>query len=227
MALFNYFGLSYLDIVNSFNGAISTDFATNGYTAQQIIEREMDFAESKIIGKLDAAVIDILSFAESLRVDPVALNGSQVWTSPLPILDDFVMYVDSGFYQTYDSIGCSNAECDREVTDLTLFTDYTRVGNVVTFGSTYDSDNKYYASFSVDADAISIPSLSTHLSDIVCCSVGHQLYSRQGDTWKLVDQFCKWAENEPMKIPAELRKLSWFKYPFQKPWASIKTRRVN
>ena len=70
MSEFNYFGLTTNDIVESFNGALVTDFASNSKTGAEIIENELQLAEGELIGLLTPKVIrkfyntEVLDFAE-------------------------------------------------------------------------------------------------------------------------------------------------------------------
>ena len=64
MLQYNAFGCTVNDIVQAFNGAILSDFTTNGVSGSTIIANEMELAESLIVEKLSEKVLQLLSEME-------------------------------------------------------------------------------------------------------------------------------------------------------------------
>lgn len=221
---FNRFGLTYQDIVNSFRGAIDADFG-----GQANIENEIDLAEAEIVEKLSPKALQMLQQVEYMEVS--AISGSSYTAYP-PILQDLYVYEIDRYNPALNNsvlgtvttpycdgtINCPNTK--RELYNTDLFTDYTLNGDTITFGNTFDQDrNTYYISYTVDTSRLDIPSLAHILRNRVCCILGHQLYSRQDDTWKLVDIYCERGEAGLNKIdehflPSEFRKNKYLNNPF-------------
>lgn len=223
MSSFNGFGLTYTDIIRSFNGAIESDFATDNATGQQVIEREIALQEAELVQSLDPAVLRLMDRLEGIQVDWKIDTLDITWLPSIPpIVDSFSMYLDvESFYRNARGCGVNEPiNCNYNIEDLQLFTDYTieQTGYGVTTviaGPSVNPDYKYYAVYDVDTSLLSLDSLANTLRNKVCCILGHQLYSRQDSSWKLVDKYCELGERSLKGyIPPEFKRLKWFKYPF-------------
>jgi hypothetical protein len=230
MSEYNYFGLTAADVVSSFSGAVMSDFSTNSTSGQYIIEKEMTFAEGKILNRLSPRIAKRLIKANGLApstVIPDITANEDILTSYLPI--DTTKEVEVFYEADYEDAeykslcGDDFVDCpNRYLTDLSEVI----VKSVGTYEIRVDGirDGNYWMSFHVDRSLLNIPSLASSMRDIVCCYLGRNLYSVQTEEWKHVTNFCDNAK-EKIEVPSELKSLEWF-YPLSNSIVSQKIRRA-
>ena len=223
--------LSYTDVIEAFNGAVESDFATNSKTGRQIIEREIQLAQQDLYSVVDPNVLNILK--DGLPYHLFTVNtGDTIELLGNPVDLDIRLYESGPNYIKNDSeviFGYNKAKCNFDYKDYTQFTDYTVVDNVVTIG-TVETDTIIAVSYkSLD---FSIPSLENKIKNKVCCMMGYQLFSAGDQTWALVDRYCELdkeftASSSGKKfVPSEL-KLNYIESPFSYGMFGIKSRRVS
>lgn len=226
MPQYNYFGCEYTDIVNAFKGSVANDFG-----GQTIIEAEMELAEAELIGQMSPKAIKMLEIVEYQEVPQIAsISGSMQYTlNPALLQDLYIFQIDRynpvlnntvgyTFGNCSEKLGCSNYK--RQLDASYLFSDYTVTGSTITFGPSFDQDrHTYYVSYTIDTSNLELPSLKVMIRDRVSCVLGMQLYSRQDDTWSLVDLYCnradKWmAMIDEHWLPSEYKKNKYLNNPF-------------
>jgi hypothetical protein len=227
MPQYNYFGCEYTDIVNAFKGAVANDFG-----GQSIIEAEMELAEAELIGQMSPKALQMLQTVEYQEVPQIAsISGSMQYTLNPALLQDLYVYEVDRYNPALNNAisspipgicseqsGCSNIK--KQLDSSYLFTDYTVTGSTITFGSSFDQDtHTYYVSYTADTSTLDLPSLKGMIRDRVACVLGMQLYSRQDDTWSLVDLYCtradKWmAMIDEHWLPSEYKKNKYLNSPF-------------
>jgi hypothetical protein len=247
MSNYNWFGLTANDVINSFSGAISGDFATNGVDGITIIQTEMDRAESDIVEKLSERTMLILNrmFGIEIQVNPdtfapifpkefpirPSISGSN-YTPNLrcysKINNELLLgywqdwFMPSGVLETSLVYG-SNAAGESWVFYQTLDSN----GNL----TNYNRSHFYYASYDVDTSKIVVPSLAEQIRNKVCYVLGTNLYSQGDATWKLIDIYGKKVEKfEEIKnhsyMPQEFKKYRWLISPVPPTTTTIKTFRA-
>lgn len=235
---FNQFGVTTTDIVNAFKGSLESDF---GGTA--VILSEMQMAESEISAKLSTKALQLMARVDYMEIPAVSGNS---FLAPFPVKNDFHIWYLPRFNpaqtNTFLTVGmdlpCSsfgwNKNCTSEVKELdstVLFTDYTISGDTVTFGSSFDqSQYVYYASWNIDQGRLALPSLGILLRNRVACVLGHQLYSRGEDSWKLVDIYCSRGDAgleaiDSYFIPSEFKAYKYLNPIVKTGLSTIKTLR--
>ena len=238
-----YFGITFLDLVRAFHGTTVDDFESDGQTGQQIIERELELAADEVIDMMDNSVISLIDgniapYIVSTCADP---SGNS-YIELLGIPDDCSIQVrlfqefDRNSYDVYqqDTLGSCKKFCGKlDIDDFEEFNDWTIDGNRLVLGSSYEDNQKILISYKLqDGVTPKIPSIGRYIRNKVACQIGHNLYSAGGDTWALVENFCKEAARFEDKyetkklIPAELRKIKWLNTPFSIGIFSLPIRRV-
>jgi hypothetical protein len=237
MPSYNYWGLTVADIIQSFNGATGTDFATNSQVYGTIVNREMDFYEGDIASQLSKAVLFSIRRPTGIQVQVHKTSGVVTFPEGLPLEvigdgygsdeQDIKIYgttirdpfLGNGIYSGVD-INYSRPSEDLETAFPVAF---TATGTTVTVTSP-NANTYYYASYNTNLNAISLPSLALILRNAVCCSSGANLYSREGDEWALVTTYCELSSKEYDRlakfIPTELLNARWLVNPFNRPFTS-------
>lgn len=226
MAIYNWFGLEYTDIVNAFRGAVAGDFG-----GQTVIEAEMDLAEAEVVQMMSQQANAMLQSVEYMEIPQIT---GTAWTTPFPVLQDFYIFVVDrynpaiGNYISPIPGICLEGTCQnfkKELDSTYLFTDYTITGSNLTFGTTFDQDSyTYYTSYTINTADLVLPSVKGMIRDRVACVLGMQLYSKGDDTWKLVELYCDRSKIKMIDdkwLPAEFRKYKWLNSPFRGGITSI------
>jgi hypothetical protein len=247
MAQYNWFGCTADDIVMSFSGAISGDFASSSYSSVQVLEMEMDYAEAEIINHLSAKVLKLFDKMPGVEpIEMVSISGGTMFTLPfaMDITKEIKGYVredirDCGTnnVQLFQSrLNCNDLQgncqsyslCSLDELIPLQVMDSTHVfwnGGVLN-----DTDYDVFFEYFIDKSLLNIPSFAGIIRDIVCCGVGSNLYSHEAEEWKRVTRFCEKADKmismiDDKFIPVELRKLSYFKSILNTSIKSIKIAR--
>lgn len=213
------FGLSPDIIVSSFSGAVSGDFATNGFTGYQVINNEIALAESEILEMIP-------DFSRSLNeIKGVAVT---VDTSGYVTFPSFVQPLSSGeikYYQKDKYIeGCEGDYLSPQLSTMrgtsfcqdTLCCPWNGVSELSGQPLPVDSTKEFYSSYISDPNTFNIPSLANMIRNRVCCVLGNNLFATQGDSWKLVDRFCQLADKklDSHYFPPEMKSVKWVKNPW-------------
>lgn len=214
---FNFFGCTHDDIISSFSGAISGDFATSIYSTSTVLEKELEYAEAQILDKLNFNIIKNFKKVNGIKLEWNNLDGYEI-PSEIP-------YLSGGNFRVWPFIEnnilglnlTQKLPCDLDITKVTDSTAYTISGNTLYLDNyTYNPDDNIYVSYDVDTSLIELNSLGSLVRDIVCCQLGSNLYSQNTDEWKLITRFCERAKEQlamidEYYIPYEYKQFEWFK----------------
>ena len=219
MSEFNYFGLTTNDIVESFNGALVTDFASNSKSGAEIIANELELAEGELIGLLTPKVIRKFYNTEGVMVN---ISGSGIIVLPTELPYDSSKADLEVYYQPKKNINSNCNElfytnalvCGTNSCNNCGYPDMLKAELSGMQILNYSSNYEYYAVYSVNSAFIEIRSLQDYIRNRVCCILGNNLYANADNVWKLVDTYCKRAEAFVEKIdshyvPGELKKMKW------------------
>jgi hypothetical protein len=205
MTSYNYFGATSQDIIDGFVGVSYANFDQSGgdsdAAGQAMVLREMGRLEQRIVERMGHRVLRLLDVMPlyQLTDDQLVVVDSTATYTPLVAAQQASMQIYS-----YDNIdGCDavdtvtsglcdkNYECGFPIceSDMTEVTYTTPTSG--TFSFEYDETRSYWATYEADKTSLLLGSLKQTLIDGVRCRLGHQLYSRQGDSWSLLDIYCE------------------------------------
>jgi len=234
MEYYNNFGCTVGDITGAYIGSVVSDFG-----GSDAIQAEMNLSTSDVIMHLHPNILKNLKTINYMELPP--LSGSYVLE--FPVLKDVAIFRVAKFNPALSGIesdstlslhmcGC-NSDCTdkKELDSSYLFTDYTVSGDTLTFGSTFDQSRyTYYINYFIDTSRLVLPSLRSIVRDRTAAVLGMQLYSRQDDTWKLVETYQARMEMtfdilSNRKTLAEYAKYSWLNNQEPSSIGSIKIAR--
>lgn len=192
MSQFNYFGVTPNDIIESFVGSISADFATNSKSGFEIISNELERAEAEALELLSVREANLLTRIQGIQV-VVSSGGIITYPAEFPPLPPLERDL-----RVYSKVKNEVINCDYESVwsylDFNGSCDCCNGGSlsVETSGSlVYDKNRDYFASYYLDQSQINIVSLKNFIRDRTCWVLGANLYSRSGkeNTWDLIRIF--------------------------------------
>ena len=224
------YGLTEDQIVSSFSGAISGDFAVPPMDGYAVINQEIEFQWQK----LQMAMSDKLSMTlTEVNYEVPSISGGIYFTPALYAIPETmeVWKVDrcaeicgkESFKGCESPCGCgvrgSLYPYENRlggIQKLVSGTDYNSIGsNIYQLIETLDTDRDYLViSYKVDESNLIVPSLASILRDMVCCNLGNRLFANiEGGKWSIVEHYCesasKWLELlENGWMPPELKKIN-------------------
>lgn len=215
-----YFNLTSEEVINSFSGAISGDFATYVSNGVEIIEEEMDFQYEKLLTQLNST---LLSYMEEVNYEIVDVDANYQFSAGLPPINGSVeaWRISKSGVPCKD---CWDADDKEPITQI-------GVNLFETVDKTWDRDLwRIVIKYKVDSDLLEFKVLKSVLRHMVCCALGNKIFpSVEGDTWSIVKYHCeeaeKWLEIIKKHMPSEVKKMKMLYPPL--PWSSISVRRVN
>jgi hypothetical protein len=232
---YNYFGITYQTIVDAFKGSVVADFGSS-----TVINSELDLAESEVVAKLGTKALQLMQRVDYMEIPAISGN---VWLAPFAVKNDFHVWrlprynpAQAGTLTILDTgLNCwSGGDCpstEKELDSSVLFTDFTQDAETITFGSSFDQSRYvYYASWNLDQTRLVLPSLAIIIRNRAACILGHQLYSRGEDSWKLVDIYCSRGQDgldalDSAFIPSEFKRYGYFNSMVSSGIKTIKTYR--
>lgn len=220
---YNYFGCTQDNIIASFSGAISGDFATSVYSASTVLTQELDFAEAELVAKLGSGLLKM--FSEVKGIKPEYVNGEFVFPAELPYGSDLRVWIipEDNEVTSQTTLNCSSGLAKCSNFNLESMDEQTVTMNISGSGFTidnytYNPDDKVYMNYKPNVTTLNLPSLAGLIRDMVCCTVGSNLYSKEDTEWKHITRFCERAtkrldEIDEYFLPPEFRKYNWYKSP--------------
>jgi hypothetical protein len=154
-------------------------------------------------------------------------NGTEFeFPTELPYTSDLRVWVfNEDVQQTITSLGSYCNSVNADCGNLTLESLEESTASINISGSgftidnyTYNPDDRVYINYKPDIATLNIPSLAGIIRNIVCCTVGSNLYSKEDTEWKHITRFCEKATEQlatldEYYLPPEFRKYKWFKRP--------------
>jgi len=222
--MYNRFGLTYIDIIDAFTGAVSGDFST-AIDPQLSIENEMDLAVEEIVSLMSQRTINLLSHVEYQKISCPTGTFSLPWL----VLNNCNLKV----YKIADYNSCNSIQnnplscgecqptslCTGDEIPFVLVNTFsaavTANGNQITITDLPTSSQAVYVSYDIDPDFLVISSLKKLLRDTVACTLGSKLYSDGTSEWKLVERYCEASKMFMEKMmnknwaPSEFARLSF------------------
>jgi hypothetical protein len=239
------YGLTESEIVSSFSGAVSGDFAVAPLDGYTVINQEIEFQWEKLKLSMSDKVSTLLT---EINYEVPSISGGNIFVPGLYAIPSSleVWKVDrcaeicgkESFKGCNSPCGCGIRGSmypyeDRlgGIQKLVVNTDYTSNGsNIYSLTETINSDNSYIViSYLVDEANVSLTSLSSILRDMVCANLGNRLFAAiEGNKWSIVEHYEGQAEKwlgllEKGWMPPELKKMNIM---FQSGIKSIKTSRA-
>jgi hypothetical protein len=226
MSKMNWFGETEKGIADSFGLQLfHFDRHSNAGDGKAVIAAEMDRAEAYIMARLPARVLRMLKRMNGERVISPGNVGETDFSTVLP------MVTGSAWNRAYrdDGIGCG---CSTGVLDTLTEVDFTYASNTsgVLVDALTDEDQSVYVRYDVDQSSIVLASLGSALRDYVCSILGHRLYVRGNEQWKLVDKYDAEAQrkltemSEEDWLPPELRQVVFIR-PLNPTFTTIRINR--
>lgn len=214
MALYNYFGLNYNDVIQSFHDAIEEDFESNDKCGRTIIQNEMDLKEGELLASLSNSALAYLNELPTHEVTVANLSGSYFFT--VDFIPDFNrdILIDTSPIQQQT---CQGTTSTYSADDFTWTLDENTLAVTATYNNGVITEDILYLNYSINPDILNIPSLKSILRDLVCCSLGYQFYSSSDSVWGVVERYCanadKWLEKiSEGWIPPEFSGLRLIEY---------------
>jgi hypothetical protein len=236
------YGLEPFQVVSSFAGAVSGDFAVAPMGGYEVIEQEIEFQwqklkmamSNKLKNKLDQVSFEVPFISGGVTFVPglYAIEDTlEVWKvdrcAKICGPDSFRNTCETGFCGgSVDGI----SQIDPWIKKLEVTTDYTSIGNnIYDLVIPIDIDEYYLViSYKVDESNLNVTSLSSILRDMVCANLGNRLFATtEGEAWSIVKHYAeqadKWIEllNSGW-VPSEISKM---KLLFNSPIRSLKVAR--
>lgn len=211
--LYNAFGLKYTTIINSFNGSIEEDYATNGKCGRQIIDEEIEMTLHKMVAHFSVGLNAMLNEIPDHWVSSEPLSGVSAF-----VFDFTPDTTEPIRVKVFDRCNTNFDEC------ITLCSGYETITTTVIGNKTYGLLNRLITPnqrillrYRADKNLLEMPSLKGVLRDGVCCTLGNVLYSDGENKWGAVENFCSnWKQwLDLLKngwIPPEFKSLDFYDY---------------
>lgn len=226
----NAWGLTWQDVVKSFNGAIESDFETNNECGSRVIQTEMALKEGEILSYIGEGALSYIERLPPHRVEVTELSGVSSFQFAFDPDQDYTIKVEVA------------SKCVDEIDLLECFDSCSTSTETITASQGDDgiwrgfldrviaTDEQVVISYVVDKTALVLPSLKQVLRDGVCCILGNALYSSQSDSWELVKRYCASYDKalerlESGWIPGEFKALDYIEYTGS--FCGIKGNRIN
>lgn len=212
------YGLTESEIVSSFSGAVSGDFAVPPLDGYTVINQEIELQWQKLNMSMSdkvAKMMDEISF-EVVNISAGVYVTPGLFAIPATLeLWKVSRSANICGKQSFRSCNCSLDSLVCGITKLVLGTDYSSLGNnVYQLVESVDIDEEFIvASYKVDASNVSLTSLTSILRDMVCANLGNRLFAAvEGGKWSIVEHYETQAEKwlkmlEGGWMPAELKKM--------------------
>lgn len=191
--MYNNFGLVPSDISNYLLCDLA-DFSATSSTSggTYAVQKELDMAESLIVSYLSKHALDAFSSLNYVLIVP-DISGNFV----LPIEGTLERLYSIPEYSPTEmvhnqSLSCYNGECESNlISNLNLVTCISGPTSAGEYNiSCYESSSDYYAIITPDILSLDVPDLKMILRDLVVCSLGSILFSKDESEWKAISRAC-------------------------------------
>ena len=226
-----YYGLTYNDIIQAFNGVIESDFETNSVSGAEIIIEEIEMAFEDSLKLLHPAALEILAtgYIPPHIIENLCPDEEGVYSFDL-IGNAICADIRIVRPQVNSELPWCDEPCKPKIENFPVFDDYEIIDGRVILGDTYEGET-LIISYHIDPFSLEFGGMKRYLRNKVACTLGHQLFSAGDDTWKLVDHYCSDARHfEEAWIkkgyrPRELN-LKWLENIYGYGIYSVRVRRV-
>jgi len=196
--MYNNFGLVPSDISNYLLCDLA-DFSATSSTSggTYAVKEELDMAESLIVSHLSKYALDAFSTLNYVLVVPdISGNFTLPIDGTLERLYSIPDYSPTDMVPNQSNINCYNGECSSNLVsnlnEVSCLTGPTSGGEYNI--SCYESSSDYYATITPNISALDVPDLKMILRDLVVCSLGSVLFSKDESEWKAVSRACDRSE---------------------------------
>jgi hypothetical protein len=209
MSRYNRFGASYSSLPTMYSGTVAADFG-----GQAAIEESLDHACDQIVDALPDQVFSLLLRPQLCRVVERASAGQVSVSLPIYPIVAGSLYLWTGQPEQFQDPIAGWPD------DLTETDDYSvnATTGVVTLVTGLTADDQVFGTWKANQDAATFAadSLARLALRGAAAELGARLFSEATQEWKLVDAYRGvWtatldAFRRGLKVPDELRRLSWW-----------------